>query len=62
MLQNIHILAGEIPAMTGELKRDNEALRAFLERLLRGLEQNFDALDAEMERVREIATARCASQ
>ncbi len=62
MLQNIHILVGELPPRTGNLQKDYEQLRLFLERLLRGLEQNFDALDAEVERVREIATAQSASQ
>lgn len=45
MLTNIIILAGAKPVRTGDLKRDFEALDDWTERLLRGLEQTFEAVD-----------------
>lgn len=47
MLQNINILTGAVPAMTGNAKEDCEKLRDFLERLVRGLEISFDQLEQE---------------
>ncbi len=51
MLQNIRILVGPIPQETGNLKEDNKNLRLFLERLLRGIETNFDRLDNTVDKL-----------
>ena len=49
MLENINILAGAKPVRTGDLRRDFEALDAWTERLLRGLEHSFEQLDRRLE-------------
>ena len=49
MLTNINILAGAKPVPTGDLRRDFEALDAWTERLLRGLEHSFEQLDRRLE-------------
>ena len=51
MLQNIRILVGEIPRSTGNLTADYEALKGFLERLMKGLEHSFTNLDIRLEAV-----------
>ena len=61
MLQNIRILAGELPKETGDLKQDHREMRLFLERLLQGLERNFDQVDAALQK-QEISTSLRSSQ
>lgn len=54
MLQNINILTGPLPAETGNLQDDYRALRRYLERLVRGIELNFDRIDAEIDKERGV--------
>ena len=53
MLQNINILAGKMPPETGDAKADYKALRAYVTRLVRGLELCLETMDDQMDKLKE---------
>ncbi len=53
MLQNINILAGKLPPETGNPKEDYKALRAYVTRLVRGLELCLETMDDQMDKLKE---------
>lgn len=53
MLQNINILAGPVPRMTGSIKQDQEAVERYLARLARALEYSLEQIDKRLEAVEQ---------
>lgn len=53
MLQNINILVGGVPRLTGNTREDMQEMAAFIDRLMRALEYSFDLLDAETEKMQK---------
>lgn len=51
MLQNINILAGPVPRLSGDVKRDQEAVERYLARLARALEYSLEQIDERLEAV-----------
>ena len=48
MVQNIYILAGQPPRMTGEAKKDQAAVERYLSRLARALEYSFEPVEQQL--------------
>lgn len=49
LLENVMAASGGLPPVTGNEEEDNRELRAFLDRLLKTLERNFEAIGRHLE-------------